>query len=1558
MKTARTIGVVLFLLALTLVGRAAAPMAAYPLGFTFQTLEEDADQVIIEFHLEDVKLIPHKKGNTTLYSVEMENGGFINREGLPDLPLAARFVALPDRADFSVEVVESQYTNREDILVQPFGGSADLNTAPAESQPDPEVYTHDGFFPGPLVDSGEPAILRDFRVFRLTALPVQYNPVTRELRIYHHLVFRISFFGENPVNQKTHHHESPSPAFRNLYNSLIVNSPVAPAEQSAASLFDIHDYPGTYLIIYPSSAENYLAPFVNWKRRKGHRVFLACTSDIGSGYTAIKNYIVNAYNNWEYPPDFVLFIGDNSGTISVTAGDSFGDHPYSQIEGNDVLADLAVGRFSVANATQLQTVIAKTVKYESDPFMGQTDWFTSAAVIAGSHNSGLSTIQTNESVALRLINVGYTHIDSCWYTMGCTTPSTITSSMNAGISFLNYRGWIGMEGWSNSMANSLNNGWMTPIVTIPTCNTGTWTQGESFTEGFLRAGTPTMGKGGVAAVGLATSSTHTRYNNTLCMGTYGGIFDWGLTTLGQAIFRGKYELYLTFPMNAGDVADFSSWYNEMGDPGLEVRYGIPRILEAGFPESLPLGASVLPVQVTCDGVPEAGALVTCYKEDEIFERVFTGDDGSATVVLPVDYTAGTMLVTISKFNAKPVLGQCELVQEAVFPAPVGVEISDPAGDNQGDPNPGETVEVVVEFMNTGSSTTITGAQVTASVDPGFGTMVTAEQSLPDLAPGAAAVTGGPFVIELRNDLRDGTLVPVTLEITSDAGDFTTAVNLQISAPLLVMSQFYPLDGNHIIDPGESVEVSVSLSNVGSKQFVGGSAELSIDYFQISTPDSLGSYGIIQPGDTGENSADPFTVTCQINTIRGMPFAGTLTWETSTGIIGTTEILAQIGDPGTGDPTGPDNRAHPVFDYEERPAYETYGYWAFENQDSEYDMAPQYNWLEIAPQAGGDGTAVGLTDHGTEGDDSAIIDLPFPFVYYGVEYNQVTVCSNGYVAFGPQTNWFNNFRNQPFPNPQAAMNMIAPMWDDLYFSGSDDVYYYNDEDENRFIIEWYHAKNQSGHNNTFQLSLLNPYNYPTPTGDGEFVFQYSEFHDEGGGASWDNPYCSIGIENGDATEGITLSYWHVLAETMHSITPGTAIKFTTNPSGIMGAPELEISDESFSLYLAQDTTTTRTLTLGNVGESALTFSIALENLDNRDGGGPDDFGYVWLDSDEPAGPEYNWVDVTGCGQDVIFPQQDATTGELSLGFDFALYGEIFQTVRINANGFLSFSDSCSGMDCWNNLELPNPEAPRNMIAPWWDDLRPGAEPGYCYFYTNNQDTAVVAFIDVPYVSDFMGQGPFTFEVILEANGKITYQYQEMNVCHFGTVGLQDGSGEQGFQMIYNDDYIHDEMTIRISPPFWLDVDPSAGLVPAHAERDITLYFDPLSAGYLSPGEYHAMLHLGTSDPDHNNVDIPILMVVTTDAVAENDPVRSFYLKQNYPNPFNPSTVIEYGLPRADEVDVAVYDVLGQMVERLAEGWQKAGVHQLTWHSGDLAAGIYFVKVQTTTDSRVIKSILLK
>lgn len=85
--------------------------------------------------------------------------------------------------------------------------------------------------------------------------------------------------------------------------------------------------------------------------------------------------------------------------------------------------------------------------------------------------------------------------------------------------------------------------------------------------------------------------------------------------------------------------------------------------------------------------------------------------------------------------------------------------------------------------------------------------------------------------------------------------------------------------------------------------------------------------------------------------------------------------------------------------------------------------------------------------------------------------------------------------------------------------------------------------------------------------------------------------------------------------------------------------------------------------------------------------------------------------------------------------------------------------------------------------------------------------------------------------------------------------------------------------------------------------------------------------------------------------------------NYPNPFNPETTIRFGIPKSGNTEVKIYNIRGQLVKKLFDGYKEAGYHNVVWNGRNrdnqsVASGIYFTRVTCEGKSKVTKLMLMK
>ena len=227
-----------------------------------------------------------------------------------------------------------------------------------------------------------------------------------------------------------------------------------------------------------------------------------------------------------------------------------------------------------------------------------------------------------------------------------------------------------------------------------------------------------------------------------------------------------------------------------------------------------------------------------------------------------------------------------------------------------------------------------------------------------------------------------------------------------------------------LEPGVASEILITLTNEGSISSTGLTGDLNFYGSAIHIYDGDGYWNPVQSG-AEQVSSDLFTVHPSINVINGSVYNMTLGIQTGDGFNREFSFPVYVGEVSTDDPLGPDE----------------YGYYFYDSGDSNYDLAPEYDWIEINPSNGGSGTSLNLSDSGYGNFSNSIeqVDLPFPFKYYGEIYETITVCSNGFIAFGESE--LESFRNYSVPGAGGPSPMVAVFWDDLTTNGNGNVYPY-------------------------------------------------------------------------------------------------------------------------------------------------------------------------------------------------------------------------------------------------------------------------------------------------------------------------------------------------------------------------------------------------------------------------------------------------------------------------------------------------------------------------------------
>ncbi|MFN8589390.1 MAG: S8 family serine peptidase [Candidatus Eisenbacteria bacterium] len=254
------------------------------------------------------------------------------------------------------------------------------------------------------------------------------------------------------------------------------------------------------------------------------------------------------------------------------------------------------------------------------------------------------------------------------------------------------------------------------------------------------------------------------------------------------------------------------------------------------------------------------------------------------------------------------------------------------------------------------------------------------------------------------------------------------------------------------------------------------------------------------------------------------------------------------------------------------------------------------------------------------------------------------------------------------------------------------------------------------------------------------------------------------------------------------------------------------------------------------------------------GGPDAFGYRWLDSFAPGGPAYAWVDIERPEYQLDLTGDDVLSDLRPMGLSFPFYGRRYTSVRVCTNGYLTFADDAVP---YVNSGLPSVQGAHTMIAPCWDDLNFGATTRRAFAHSDGS-RFVVTWLDVPRYSD--PASTQTFQAILWPSGEIRFQYRSgTGVRNNCTVGMQDTTRTQGLTVSFNQDYVRDSLAVRIVPlRQWLTAQPDSGFLAPGARASVRVRMD---ASGLPTGDYAGAVHVRTNDPVRPDLAVAAAMHVT-------------------------------------------------------------------------------------------------
>ncbi len=833
---------------------------ALPVKPDVDVVSNTPSEVRLRINISDIIQTQVKTERGMFTELTLPEYSYSDEVGRPQLPMIREYIEIPQDADVRVEarVIASRRIDLKYRLV-PKQPSVCKTGAPPPFAFDEKAYAVDGVYPEELARIEGIVQVRNHRLAVLSVNPVLYNAARNEIILHSGLEVVIRLAGGNLARTQSLHQDYFSQPFEDVLSGVVKN--YRRPELLGPPL------PIGYLIIVPDAWYNNVQPLAQWRRKKGYRVTVTRISQIGGGDTTrVRTYIQSQYNTAPVRPTFVVLVGD-AADIQPYSGSAIGGRPtdlyYSTMAGSDYFPDLYLGRYSFANAGQLDTFVLKVLKYEKSNWT-QPDSFCKKAYFIASNDGGSHQIaESTHRYSMRHLRTYGVTCDSLWLYGNTGTPVDV--AINNGRAWVMYSGHGDWDRWADNgytVANvhAQNNPDKNPLVGTFACLSGDFTYPECFSEAWIRNGFK-------SAIGSLASATYSYWDGDdwLERGMFKTTLDSATEWTMGAVNRGKMWVHV---YNSSNSLYYHQTYNLLGDPSIEIFYDRPKTLSVTHPAVIPVGSFNLNVNVTTGGNPVAHALVAAVaKADTVIHRV-AYTDASGNVTLAINSMApDSLFITVTGRNLKVYEG-CALIRSSgPYVGYLRSFTSDPApgGNNNGQPNPGETVYLPVWVKNYGNAqaNNVTGRLRLKAADP-YITILDSSCTFGTILAGDSARSNPDFRYRIAGTCPDRHPVNFTLVCTGDSvwsSDFSQVVG----APILAFASVSIVDTiangnrNRVFEPGETVLVYVQLGNSGSAAATSVVESLTTNSSYVSIVRGVANYGTINAG--GNATSNPPYIMC-------------------------------------------------------------------------------------------------------------------------------------------------------------------------------------------------------------------------------------------------------------------------------------------------------------------------------------------------------------------------------------------------------------------------------------------------------------------------------------------------------------------------------------------------------------------------------------------------------------------------------------------------------------------------------------------------------------------------
>ncbi|MFZ5518430.1 MAG: C25 family cysteine peptidase [Candidatus Zhuqueibacterota bacterium] len=686
-----------------------------------------------------VNAMESQTGDTNFTKLTIDGFSENDMPGQPALPVLGKFIAVPSNATVAVRILKMEFTELEGMFIPPakLPQPESARTNVRKLNYDQAVYQSNDYFPQTPAWIESDGTVRGLRLALLRIAPIQFNPVARKARVATRLEVEVSFESASAPEIEP---RLRSRHFDAMLQRLVVNWDVVTEAMSRSTENAPHSkeiYGCDYLIITRNEFRPAADSLALWRKMCGWDAKVALVEDLGNTAEAIRRYIQSAYDTWSPVPSFVLFLGDAEfiPTNYVT------DHPsedngkigtdlyYTTLDGSDYFPDLIAGRIAVDTGTDAKMFVRKIIGYERNP-ISDAEFYTHVEAAAYFQDDDdpdtpnlnerdgyedrrfvLTTEEIRNFLLLQEYSVSRiyfaesevtpTHYNDGDYASGQPIPSEllrssgfawdgnandISGAINRGCFLVTHRDHGGRDGWGepryiNGDVKNLSNGDKLPVVFSTNCNTGwfdnetddditgTGKTSECFVEFWLR-----NYKGGAVGVFGSTRVSYSGYNDALAKGFFDAIWPQFLSFqppdtpaepivhLGQVLNYGKLYMANQYSRTETRLVEFEE-FHYYGDPASSIWTKLPQQMSVDRPDSLFYNQTELVFQLG-----EANAVVTLVQQGEILATAISTETGFAALEFVPIHSGEPVTLCVTKPNFRPYIADIKVY------APQGLSI--------------------------------------------------------------------------------------------------------------------------------------------------------------------------------------------------------------------------------------------------------------------------------------------------------------------------------------------------------------------------------------------------------------------------------------------------------------------------------------------------------------------------------------------------------------------------------------------------------------------------------------------------------------------------------------------------------------------------------------------------------------------------------------------------------------------------------------------------------------------------------------------------------------------